>query len=79
VFISKDEPVTGQWVYFERNIRDDFEQLWGAVPTSFETIRILFETRYDDKASGSGEAKADVFYDDLYVGPAEANPNQPEE
>ena len=77
VFINKDEPVTGQWVYFERNLRDDFQQLWGAVPTSFQKIRILFETRYDDKTAGSGEVKADVFYDDLYVGPAADNPNQP--
>lgn len=77
VFVNTDQPATGQWVHFERNIRDDFQQLWGAVPTSFETIRILFETRYDDKTAGSGEVKADVFYDDLYVGPAADNPNQP--
>lgn len=37
-----------------------------------------FEVRHDDKAAGSGEVKADVFYDDLYVGPAAANPNRPE-
>ena len=78
LFVGKDQPVTGRWVYFERNIRDDFKQLWGAVPTSFQRIRILFETRYDDKTAGSGEVKADVFYDDLYVGPAGGNPNQPE-
>jgi hypothetical protein len=77
LFVGKDQPVTGRWVYFERNIHDDFEQLWGAVPTSFQTIRILFEARYDDKTAGSGEVKADVFYDDLYVGPAGGNPNQP--
>jgi hypothetical protein len=78
VFVSKDEPVTGKWVYFERNIRDDFQQLWGAVPQGFAKLRILFEVRYDDKPVGSGEAKANVFYDDLYVGPAADNPNQPE-
>jgi len=39
----------------------------------------FFEVRHDDKAAGSGEVKADVFYDDLYVGPAAANPNRPEE
>ncbi len=77
VFINTDEPVTGRWVYFERNIRDDFEQLWGAVPEGFSKIRVLFEVRYDDKAVGSGEVKADAFYDDLYVGPADANPNRP--
>jgi hypothetical protein len=77
VFISKDQPVIGRWVYFEHNIRDDFKQLWGAVPTSFDKIRILFEARYDDKAAGSGEISADVYYDDLYVGTAAGNPNHP--
>jgi hypothetical protein len=77
VFINKAQPVTGQWVYFERNIRDDFKQLWGAVPTSWQKIRILFEARYDDKEAGSGEVKGDVYYDDLYVGPAADNPNHP--
>lgn len=79
VFLGKDEPVTDQWVYFERNIRSDFEELWGAAPEGFSKIRILFEVRYDGKAADSGEVKADVFYDDLYVGPAAANPNRPEE
>lgn len=45
----------------------------------FSKIHILFELRHDDKAAGSGEVKADVFYDDLYVGPAAANPNRPQE
>lgn len=76
VFVNKDEPVTDRWVCFERNIRDDFEELWGAVPEDFTNIRILFEVRYDDKQAGSGEVKADVFYDDLYAGPAEANPSR---
>lgn len=79
VFVGKDEPVTGRWVYFERNLRDDFEELWGALPEMFLQIRILFEVRYDDKPAGSGEVKADVFYDDLYVGPAAANPSRQEE
>jgi hypothetical protein len=79
VFIGKDQPVTGRWVYFERNIRDDFKQLWGAVPASFEKLRIFFEARYDDKTAGSGEVKGDVFYDDLYVGPAAGNPNGPDQ
>jgi hypothetical protein len=78
VFVNEEEPVTGKWVYFERNIREDFQQLWGAVPQAYSGIRILFEVRYDDKQAGSGLAKADVLYDDLYVGPAAANPNKPE-
>lgn len=78
IFVGKDEPVEDQWVYFERSFREDFEEAWGDIPDSFTTIRILFEVRYDDKPAGSGEVKADVFYDDLYAGPAGAGPNQAE-
>lgn len=49
------------------------------MPEAFPKIHILFELRYDAKAAGSGEVKADVFHDDLYVGPAAANPNRPQE
>jgi hypothetical protein len=77
--VGTEEPESGRWVYFERNVRQDFEELWGSAPEGFSYIRILFEVRYDDKPRGSDEVKADVFYDDLYVGPAGANPNRPEE
>ena len=69
VFIDKEEPALGEWVYFERNLREDFERLWGAAPQNFEKLRILFEVRWDDKMPGS-PAEADVYYDDLYIGPA---------
>jgi hypothetical protein len=77
VFLSKDEPKEGEWVYFERNIKQDFEELWGAVPEGFDKMRILFEVRYDDKQAGTDPAEADVYYDDLYMGPASENPNKP--
>jgi hypothetical protein len=77
VFIGKEEPVTGEWVYFERNIKQDFEELWGAAPEGFSKIRVLFEVRYDDKEAGPAPAEADVYYDDLYMGPASENPNKP--
>jgi hypothetical protein len=76
VFLSKEEPKTGEWVYFERNIKEDFQQLWGTAPAGFSKLRILFEVRYDDKEAGSA-AEADVYYDDLYMGPASENPNKP--
>jgi len=77
VFLTKEEPKQGEWVYFERNIKQDFEELWGAVPEGFDKIRVLFEVRYDDKEAGPSPANADVYYDDLYMGPASENPNQP--
>lgn len=72
VFLTKEEPQTSQWVHFERNLREDFQQFWGAVPQNFDKIRVLFEVRYDDKAAGEGPVSADVYYDDLYMGPAPA-------
>ena len=72
VFIDREEPRQGEWVYFERNLREDFERLWGAVPQGFENVRVLFEVRYDDKKAGEGPLGADVYYDELYLGPAPA-------
>lgn len=70
VFLGREEPVDGEWVYFERNIRADFLSLWGEVPTGYEKLRILFEVRYDDKKIGEGPVEGDVYYDSLYYGPA---------
>jgi len=77
VFLSKEDPRTGEWVYFERNIKQDFEALWGAAPEGFSKMRLLFEVRYDEKQAGPAPANADVYYDDLYMGPASENPNRP--
>ena len=77
VFVSKEEPVQGQWVYFERNIKEDFAQLWQAVPEGYSNLRIIFEVRYDDKQAGGGRPEADVYFDDLYLGSAAGNPNRP--
>jgi hypothetical protein len=73
-FLGSDEPRQGEWVYFEANVKADFEQYWMAAPAGYSKIRVLFEVRYDDKAPGNA-AEADVYYDDLYMGPADANPN----
>lgn len=70
VFLSKDDPPLDRWVAFERRVGDDFRQLWGATPEGSDMIRILFEVRYDDKAPGQGTPEADVYYDDLNIGPA---------
>jgi hypothetical protein len=76
-FLTRDyEPRPGEWVYFESNIKNDFQELWKAVPEGYSKIRVLFEVRYDDKESGL-PSEADVYYDDLYMGPADANPNTP--
>lgn len=77
VFVGTDEPATNTWVYFERNIRQDFLEQWGAVPEHFDKLRILFEVRYDDYEPLDDELEADVFYDDLYIGPAPTAADEP--
>lgn len=69
VFLNRDDPTLDEWVPFQVNVKDDFLNLWGDVP-EYEKIRVLFEVRYDDKVEGEGPAEADVYYDDLYFGPA---------
>ena len=69
VFVSRGEPVQGEWVPFEANIKDDFQRLWGKVPEGFDKLRLLFEVRWDGKTAGDGAAEADVYYDDLFIGP----------
>ena len=69
VFLNRDEPVQGEWVPFEAHIKDDFQRLWGKVPEGFDKLRLLFEVRWDGKTAGDGPAEADVYYDDLYIGP----------
>ncbi len=68
IFITKEEPATGNWVHFSANIKEDFERLWGAAPAGYEKLRLLFEVRWDGKAAGDGAPEADVYYDDLYTG-----------
>ena len=75
VYVHGKEPVEGEWVPFEVNVKQDFEDLWGAVPTGYERIRLLYEVRYDDKVVGD-PAEADVYYDDLYFGPAQGSPTE---
>ena len=74
VFLSKEEPRVGEWVYFERNIADDFQQLWGQAPEKMQELRVFFETRYDSPTAIQPDIGGDVYYDDLYVGPESKAP-----
>ena len=68
VMVSEDQPRVGEWVRFERDVRQDFLELWGIVPEGFDRLRVLFEVRWDDRTSDDGPSSADVYYDDLYFG-----------
>jgi len=74
VFVTKDEPVTGQWVHFGRNIREDFQEKWGGVPQNITSIRLFFETRFDSPTEIQPQMAGDIYYDDLYVGPQSKAP-----
>ena len=74
VFVNTAEPSTGEWVYFQRNVKEDFEQLWGSVPQGLEHVRMFFEARYDSPTATQPQIGGDVYYDDLYAGPQSAAP-----
>jgi hypothetical protein len=67
-FVRRGPPPLGVWQRFEVPLRADFERLWGGVPQEFDHLSVLFEARWDNMPPRSG-VRADVYYDDLYVGP----------
>jgi len=69
VFLGPVDPLKGEWLRFERDLHEDFAKLWGAVPEDFDRIRVLFEVRFDKRQPEDPEARARVYYDDLYIGP----------
>ena len=77
IFLSKEEPRVGEWVHFERNIRDDFQQQWGEAPEKMEELRVFFEARYDSPTPTQPDMGGDVYYDDLYVGSKAEAPAYP--
>ncbi len=77
VYLTKEEPKIGEWVYFERKIADDFQQLWGTVPENVQELRIFFEGRYDFETESTGNMSGDVYYDDLHVGSKADAPSFP--
>jgi hypothetical protein len=74
VFIDKADPQQGEWVHFGRNIRDDFKNLWGAVPQKVTSVRAFFEARFDSPTEIQPQMAGDVYYDDLYLGPQSQAP-----
>ena len=69
VFVGPETPELKKWVRFERNLAEDFKAQWGAIPKKFSSIRVFLEARYEQKTPEQPEAIADVYFDDLYIGP----------
>jgi hypothetical protein len=68
-YVTKTEPEVGKWVHFERNLVQDFTELWGSVPETFQNVRVLFEVRYDNvDVNNPPRLHAVVYFDDLYLG-----------
>ena len=61
-------PKTGEWKYFELPIRDDYQKLWGKVPDKYKKIDFFWEARFDEEPKNASHIRADVYYDDLYIG-----------
>ncbi len=71
VFVNTADPPVGEWVSFERDLRQDFLRQWGRVPRGFDKIRVLFEARWDNRQPTDPPATAEVYFDDLYLGPGQ--------
>jgi len=66
-FVEKGPPEQGAWKHFEIPLDIGFRLNWGRVPSGYESLRVLFEARWDNASAGS-EVHADVYYDDLFFG-----------
>lgn len=68
-FLGPEEPETGRWLRFERDLRRDWAEAWGAPPGPIDAIRVLFEARFDGREATEPADLAEVLWDDLYMGP----------
>ena len=62
------EPVQDEWVFFEFDLHELFDFNWGIIPSKYGYLRVFYEVRYDDHTGFGPAAKADVWFDDLYIG-----------
>lgn len=67
VFVKRGEPELGAWIRFDIPLKEDWMRLWGVVPEGYESIRVLFEARWDQKPAGK-PVHAEITYDDLFFG-----------
>lgn len=75
VFLSRDAPVVGKWTYFSYPVKTAFEH-FGALPAKWDSVDVSVGVRYDGQQPQDASSSADVFYDDLYLGPQASNPDR---
>jgi hypothetical protein len=68
IFVGPKQPTLDEWVRFELPVREGFERSWGAVPDPYESVRVFFEARYDEREPTDGLVQADVYFDELFLG-----------
>mgnify|MGYP005833651517 CR=1 FL=1 len=61
-------PTQNKWIEFKASMIKDFEKLWGIIPRGYDKIVFLFEARYDAGVTKGMRVRADVYFDDIYVG-----------
>lgn len=68
----RETPVLKQWTKFSIDPKADFLKNWNYTPTKGSQLRILFEARFDHHMKQANPALADVYFDNLYMGPKTA-------
>lgn len=66
-FVTREPPRLGEWTYFEIPLREQFQRQWGLVPERSDRLRVLFETRFDNRPPRA-TIVADAYFDDLFLG-----------
>ncbi len=70
-FADPDKPVTPPletWVHFDLEPAKWFAEAWGALPPAGTRLRVFYEARFDDRGPDD-EVIAEVYFDDVYLGP----------
>jgi len=78
VLLDRAAPKVDRWTYFAYPVKKAFETRWGIAPAAWQRLRVSFELRYEDRATGFTDTLATAHYDDLYAGPQIDNPNRPD-
>jgi hypothetical protein len=72
-FCDEQRPLTPPletWVRFRCQPRKWFKEAWDKLPPAGTSLRVFFESRFDDRQPSDTEVVADTYFDDVYLGPA---------
>lgn len=58
-------PRQGRWIYFERDLVEDFVKAWGWYPENFQKMEIFLEARYDEPVPDGAGISGAVYWDDV--------------